>query len=254
MPRPLRTHFPDAIFHVTNRGVDRQPIFLSDKERLRFMTELSSALSLHGALLLAYCLMPNHLHLFIQAGAKAISAPLQRAFGAYSSYYNLIHGRTGHLFQGRHHQVLCTSEKQLVDTVTYILMNPVDAGLVKHPGEWAWSSHWELVRSETNWTDLSRLEEASGMTSTELKELYLARLERSEDDSVSEPMEILVAGSAARFGVSVEDLRSGRRSGAHTNARMDLLKAAQAAGFKDVEIARALGCTKGAVSLLRRKV
>jgi hypothetical protein len=30
MPRPLRPDFPNALYHVVNRGVDRQPIVCDD--------------------------------------------------------------------------------------------------------------------------------------------------------------------------------------------------------------------------------
>jgi REP element-mobilizing transposase RayT len=252
MPRLLRVHFPGAIHHVTLRGVDRQPIFLSDKERRRFLQEVTDALKRHGAALLVYCLMSNHLHLLLLSGEQPIGRPLQEAFGRYSSFFNYVHGRTGHLFEGRYHAVLCKSGRQLLNTVVYILMNPVDAKLARHPSEWAWSSHGELVSGNSAWTDLSRLEDATGLGPAELREIYLQQLadelqKRKEQDELL--MEV-----AASYGADLDELRAGRRGGAFTRAREDYAARAKAKGHSAADIARALKCSRSAVSQLLRRV
>lgn len=197
--------------------------------------------------------MPNHLHLEIQAGRTPLSVPLQEAFGRYSTYFNFIHGRTGHLFQGRYHSVLCKDVRQLVDAVTYILMNPVEAKLVPTPAGWKWSSHAELVAGVQGWTDLSALEEASGLTPDELRQLYLERIGGAESTTLETTNQLLDAISA-KYGIRSEELKAGRRSGAHTNARLEFLRLSRTAGRSDAETARALGCTQSAVSQLGRKL
>jgi REP element-mobilizing transposase RayT len=251
MPRPLRIHYPGAVNHVTTRGVDRQPIFLSDKERLRFLTEVKKSLTAWGGSILSFCLMSNHEHLLIRSGQRSVSGALQRAFGRYSSFFNYIHGRTGHLLEGRFHSVLCKSDRQLVNTVAYIHMNPVEAGIVAHPGEWAWSSHHELVSGNARWTDLSGLAESTGLSPQDLREAYLERISQPSAPPTADGLLIEIAG---KFGVELGALSDGRRGGAYTAVRVDYIRKARARGDSDADIARSLGCSRAAVSQLLRRV
>jgi putative transposase len=57
MARPLRLEFPGALYHVTARGNGRQPIFMDDADRERFLTALASAVARYRLLCHAYCLM-----------------------------------------------------------------------------------------------------------------------------------------------------------------------------------------------------
>ena len=43
MGRPLRISYPNAFYHVTARGNERQNIFRSNKDRERFLEYLESA-------------------------------------------------------------------------------------------------------------------------------------------------------------------------------------------------------------------
>ncbi len=40
MPRELRIQYPGAMYHVLNRGDQREDIFLDDEDRQRFLTTL----------------------------------------------------------------------------------------------------------------------------------------------------------------------------------------------------------------------
>ena len=43
MGRKLRVQYPGAIYHILNRGDRREPIFLDDLDRRRFLQTLSEA-------------------------------------------------------------------------------------------------------------------------------------------------------------------------------------------------------------------
>jgi len=57
MGRPWRIQFPDAIYHVTSRGNNRQDIYLDT---------LATAVSRFSLHVFAFCLMDNHFHLFLR--------------------------------------------------------------------------------------------------------------------------------------------------------------------------------------------
>ena len=40
MPRELRIEYPGAIYHILNRGDQRDDIFLDDPDRLKFLATL----------------------------------------------------------------------------------------------------------------------------------------------------------------------------------------------------------------------
>ena len=43
MSRPLRIQFPEAVYHVMNRGARRQPVFADDKDYQTFLETLAEA-------------------------------------------------------------------------------------------------------------------------------------------------------------------------------------------------------------------
>ncbi len=69
MPRKLRVEYPGAIYHVMNRGDIREPIFTDDGDRQKFLDRLGEACAKTDWRVHAWCLMPNHFHLVVEAGA-----------------------------------------------------------------------------------------------------------------------------------------------------------------------------------------
>ena len=57
MARPIRVEFPDAVYHVTARGNERQPIVREDPDRERFLETLQQMVQRFGVAIHAYCLM-----------------------------------------------------------------------------------------------------------------------------------------------------------------------------------------------------
>jgi hypothetical protein len=61
--------------------------------------------------------------------------------GVYTQAFNRRHRRVGHLFQGRFKGILVQKESHFLEVCRYVVLNPVAAAMVKHPGEWLWSSY-----------------------------------------------------------------------------------------------------------------
>jgi len=88
----------------------------------------------------AYCLMPNHVHLVgVPSTETRLARPIGEAHRRYALAINRRQGWTGHLWQERFAS-FPMDEVHLLAAVRYILLNPVRAGLVQHPAEWAYSS------------------------------------------------------------------------------------------------------------------
>jgi len=60
MSRPLRIEYPDAWYHVMNRGRRSEEIFFTDTDREEFLHVLHEAAELMNLKISAYCLIPNH--------------------------------------------------------------------------------------------------------------------------------------------------------------------------------------------------
>ncbi|KKW30721.1 MAG: hypothetical protein UY72_C0004G0010 [Candidatus Uhrbacteria bacterium GW2011_GWD2_52_7] len=141
MARPLRVEFPGAIYHITSRGNKRQDIFDSDDDRLRFLLILESVIETYHWVCHAYCLMGNHYHLLIETPDGNLSAGMRDLNGRFTQISNRIHASTGHIFQGRFKAFLIEEGSYFSEVARYTVLNPVRAGMVKHPREWRWSSY-----------------------------------------------------------------------------------------------------------------
>ena len=149
------------IYHVVIRAVDPLELFRSEKDNLRFIYSLFTLNSMDSlpALfrkrlgisnfsrpdletmvnliekigerkvlveILAFCLMPNHVHLLIrQTQEGGISKFMQKTGTSYGMYYNKKYNRKGHVFQGRYGIVHIKDDEQLKTVFVYIHANPV---------------------------------------------------------------------------------------------------------------------------------
>ncbi len=141
MATPHRPQFPNALYHVTTRGVDRQRIVRDDIDREFWVACLSAAVRATGTLVHAWCLMTNHSHLLVRTPLANIAATMRRLNSRYALGYNRRHRRIGHLFQNRYHAVLIEREEHLLEVARYIVLNPVRAQVCDCAEDWPWSSY-----------------------------------------------------------------------------------------------------------------
>ncbi len=151
------------IFHVYNRGNNRQRIFFERENYLYFLQKIRIHL-LPVCEIMAYCLMPNHFHLLIRADARSVVLAnpentrmptqafikgLQIMLSSYSKAIQKQENLVGSLFQQRTNAKQVSSEWTWEDysliCFRYILYNPVEAELVCNPLDWEFSSCRDLA-------------------------------------------------------------------------------------------------------------
>lgn len=159
MARGPRLQMRGATYHVMSRGNRKDTIFEDDADCRRFEKALGEAVNRYRLLCHSYCLMGNHYHAVLECSDSNLSAAMHWLNGVFAQYSNTRHARTGHLLQGRFKSLLVGDDAYLRAVNTYVVRNPVVAGLVADPSEWRWSSYRATAGLETppDWLDLSWL-------------------------------------------------------------------------------------------------
>ncbi len=140
MPRLARAAIPGVPHHVVQRGNNRQDVFFVDDDRRAYLGFLADRAERFGLEVLGYCLMTNHVHLVVRPlTADALAKGVGATHFRYSQYINRLHGRSGHLWQGRFHSC-ALDEEHFWAALRYVEQDPVRAGLVSKVWEYAWSS------------------------------------------------------------------------------------------------------------------
>lgn len=96
--------------------------------------------------IIAYCLMPTHIHLILkQLSDKGITIYLSNFLNGYTRYFNTKHKRKGPLWESEFKNVLVKNDDQLLHLTRYIHLNPVTASIVNKPENWTFSSYNEYA-------------------------------------------------------------------------------------------------------------
>jgi putative transposase len=284
MARPLRIEYPDAFYHVMNRGSSRHDIFLEDKGRQSFLDLLADITRLWKIEIYAYCLMDNHYHLLLSTPTAGLSRAMRHLDGIYTQKFNRVHHRDGPLFRGRYKAILIDAEEYFLSVVRYIHQNPLAAGVVPDIDRYRWSSHWGYINKKQcpNWLNTGSVMSRFGglreyrtfMQSAieeEIEEFYKgpyqkpvlgskafigrvkeklgerARVEEEKPQSrqvFGVELEEIVGATAREYGKRVDELKQ-RKRGEENEARMvAIYLSRQLGGHRHNEIGKLLGLEK----------
>ena len=163
------------IYHIYNKGNNSQKIFFTQRNYIFFIEKIRKEIK-PVAEILAYCLMPNHFHLMVQATAKScefvkkgklathsnasrsqmsksamqvLARKIGTLLSSYTQAINKQENITGSLFKQK------TKAKDLIEYITYPIIkadytkncffyihkNPVEAKLVTIAEDWLFSSY-----------------------------------------------------------------------------------------------------------------
>ena len=148
-----------GVYHVFARGNRRQPIFLGDEDRRRYLAIWGAVATDLEWRCLAYCLMDNHVHHLVETPNPDLSRGVQLAHSTYSRRFNAEHGKSGHLFQGRFGSTLARAPDAVWSLASYIALNPTRAEMCERPEQYVWSSHAAALGAAPGprWLDTQRL-------------------------------------------------------------------------------------------------
>jgi len=165
----------NGVYHIYSRSIAGYEIFGNDKDRSRMLKtiafyavkdpgckfswftqyknkHMSTIVSLTSGSeklieILAYCLMPTHLHLVLKQIAKdGISKFLNLILKSYSAYFNNKHNRKGPLWESRFKNIPITDDGYLFHLIRYIHLNPTSSdSRINKPEDWKYSSYREYL-------------------------------------------------------------------------------------------------------------
>lgn len=137
-------------FHVLNRGLNKQDVFVEDGDRLRFVQSLfvfNDSMPVPNGItqrklwndrtrkrdclvnIHAWCLMSNHYHLLISPvkdDLTKLSLFMKKLNGGYAKFFNEKYNRSGYLWQGKYKKIHIETGGHLDYIPYYIHMNPLD--------------------------------------------------------------------------------------------------------------------------------
>lgn len=172
MPYRLIPFINNGFYHLYNRGLQREPIFNNYRDYSFFLRSFfyyqvenpKPKFSLYRQSkvfpidptkkmveILAYCLMPNHFHLFVkQVRDNGISEFMRKFIHSYTKYRNVKYKRQGPVLNGVFKAVTIETDEQLVHVSRYIHLNPLVSRLVKDLRLYQWSSYPVYIGLQNN--------------------------------------------------------------------------------------------------------
>jgi len=178
MATPPREIARDGIYHVTNRGNNRMPIFKDKQDKERFLYRLFKLQKKYGFRIITFTVMDNHFHILIKDNGFFLSEYISALEDYYAKYFNKKYNHIGHVFQGRFKSYLIRGYLDLLKNFRYIVRNCVVARIVNS----IFKYEWTVISKESRFfefADLSYIDEALLKTGNSHLEKYL-------DDSVDD--------------------------------------------------------------------
>jgi putative transposase len=150
MPRIARVVVPGIPHHVTQRGNRRGTVFFSDHDRHAYLSLLRDFATRQSVDVLAYCLMPNHVHLVVvPSTADGLHRTLKPLHMQHAQRINRLHEWNGHLWQGRYFSSPLDHD-YLWAAIRYVERNPVRAAMIDRAEDYPWSSAPAHCRGTTD--------------------------------------------------------------------------------------------------------
>ncbi len=225
MARLPRICLPNVPQHIIQRGNNRQVCFAGVEDFAAYAGWLDEYARKYGVAIHAWVFMTNHVHLLATPNTvDGISSLMQSLGRRYVRYFNHTYQRTGTLWEGRFRSCVVDAENYLLVCQRYIELNPVRAGMVNQPGEYAWSSFRSngFGRPASFWSPHAvyrKLGPATETRASAYRELFKAHVDPKHADAIRSATNRNMALGNDRFkeevarltGRRVEALRRGRK-------------------------------------------
>lgn len=114
---------PEIFYHITMRGNNKQPIFITKGDFKFFTHTLGQANTIYSFTIIAYSMMNNHYHLLIRSPRVPLSEVLIFINMQYSDYFKRKYKYNGQLYETKYYTNLISDPKELLKVSKYIHQN-----------------------------------------------------------------------------------------------------------------------------------
>ncbi|KPJ48542.1 MAG: hypothetical protein AMJ41_04700 [candidate division Zixibacteria bacterium DG_27] len=136
-----RFYVPEAIYFVTSKTHGNRKFFANKRSAPILLNCIDNFRKEGRYLLLAFVIMPDHLHIILKPNAKENISKIMHSIKRGSSrLINQMLNRNGPLWQSGFYEQIIRNEKEFWEKVNYIYNNPLKAGLVESPEDYPYSS------------------------------------------------------------------------------------------------------------------
>ena len=152
---------PDTFYHIYNRAVGSEKMFIEDLDYRIFMYKWQKFIS-PVAELYSYVLIPNHFHMLVRVrpdkevedvlqptASKSLESLISKRFSnfynSYAKTINYKYSRMGKLFMLPFKRKCVDNNIYLTQLVFYIHQNPIHHGLCSDVGAYTYSSYKEML-------------------------------------------------------------------------------------------------------------
>lgn len=157
--RKLKDWEGQAVVFITTTCVNWIPVFSNDRAMKIVATQFSETAQIMNVAIIAYVIMPSHLHALLGfqdikimpkfvKGFKSLSARKIKNLNPYILEEYSTTKKEFQLWKRRYDDLIITSDKQFKVKLEYIHDNPVRAELVKVATNWKYSSARDWLLNE----------------------------------------------------------------------------------------------------------
>jgi REP element-mobilizing transposase RayT len=131
---PLSTYAEPLAVSLTLAANGRRPVFEAARWTSACIRTLTQVAERRGALIFAYCFMPDHAHFVVQIAGDGSVVDFVKEFKQRTGYaFKRATGRS--LWQKSYYDHVLRRDDDLVAACRYVFANPVRAGLVARAEE-----------------------------------------------------------------------------------------------------------------------
>ena len=251
MSRPPRILSETGLYHIVFRGLNRQNLFEEDKDYIKLLEIISDVKVEYKLQLNAYCLMTNHVHLFVKENESGdIKAIMHKILTRYVMWYNRKYQRSGSLIGNRYKSEPIEDETYYLSLIRYIHQNPIKAGMVDKPEQYKWSSYNDYVNLRNEVTDfgfsLSILSENEEQALKEFREFH--EIMEDTDFSISNTKKPTDEQLKRRIVKITDGIKAEEISQRTKADRDNLLALLRSEGFTIGQLERVTGISRGIIT------
>ena len=142
MPSAARGKCVNGVYHVFQRGNNRECLFNKDETKGMLIHIIKEFKVKFDFNLLGFVIMDNHYHFLIKVNKDPLDEIMFNINNVFAHYLNKTSGRSGHVYGTRYKSEYVDTDNYLLWLLRYIHRNPIRAKIVAKVDDYKWSSHY----------------------------------------------------------------------------------------------------------------